>query len=329
MTVYYDGTFSGEGSLIARYRNIGLIYNPLAGALKRRGRKRLEAALAALRAAGHRVAPHPTDGPSTAGGIAADLIARGADLILVAGGDGTINEALNGMAGAATPLGVLPAGTANMLGHELGLGRTMEAAAGQLAGFEPLRVSLGLLRPDQAPARHFLMVAGVGLDARVVAELDGGLKHRTGKLAYWLTSFGLIGERLAEFDVEAGGVRRRCGFALAARVRNYGGDLKIARGASLLRRDFEAVLMEGASAAHYLKYFVGVVTGTLARMKGAAIVPARSLRLEPAAGERVPVQVDGELAGHLPAAIEIVDDALTLLVPPKYLAGERRCFPIQ
>lgn len=313
-----------EGPLIARYRSIGLIYNPRAGALKRGAEKRLAAIVSALRKIAGHVEARPTTGPETAGGIASELIAGGADLIAVAGGDGTINEALNGMAGSAVPLGVLPAGTANMLGRELGLARRPEEAAAAIGEWEPLRTSLGLLRPEGAPARRFLMVAGAGLDARVVEELDLRLKDRTGKLAYWLASFGLISQRLAEFDVEAGCLRRRCGFALAARVRNYGGDLEIARGASLLRRDFEAVMMEGAAAVPYLKYFAGVVTGTLGRMRGVTIAGARSLRLVPACGERVAVQVDGELAGRLPASVEIVDDALTLLVPPKYLAGERR-----
>ena len=326
MAVYYDGTFPEDGSLIAHYRNAGLIYNPFAGVIRRGGAKRLERAIAALRDAGHSVVTHATDGPGAASRIAAGLIARGADLILVAGGDGTINETLNGMAGAATPLAVLPAGTANVLGHELGLGSNMEQVAGRIGSYEPLRVSLGLLRPSGAPPRHFLMFAGAGLDARIASEVNQDLKHRTGKLAYWVASFRLAGKRLAEFDYHSGDFTRRCGFVLASRVRNYGGDLEIARGASLLRPDFETVLMEGAAVARYLKYFVGVVTHTLPRMRGATIAAARSIELSAPSGDQVPIEVDGELAGHLPATIEIVDQALTLLVPGKYLASERlRC----
>jgi diacylglycerol kinase family enzyme len=167
-------------------------------------------------------------------------------------------------------------------------------------------------------------LAGIGLDARIVTEVDPDLKRRFGKFAYWIAAFRLVGKRLAEFDVRAGDLTRRCGFALAARVRNYGGDLEIARGASLLGRDFELVLFEGAAGSTYLKYFVGVGTGTLRKMDGATVLSARSLELAPVTGASVPVQVDGEFAGHLPATIEIVEDALTLLAPREYLASERR-----
>ena len=306
-----------------RYRNARLIYNPRAGAFQRAGAERLERALAALRAAGHTVQAQPTTGPGTAGEIARQSIERGADLILAAGGDGTVNETLNGMAGSATPLGVLPAGTANCLGHEIGLGKRLERVAERIGEFEPVRLALGLLRASGAPPRHFLMFAGAGLDARVIAGMDHNFKRRTGKLAYWVIAFRLVGKRLPEFDVRAGDITCRCGFALAARGRNYGGDLEIARGASLLRPDFETVLMQGATAGRYLKYLLGVATGTLGRMRGATILPARSLEMRASGGEPVPVQVDGELAGTLPASIEIVDDALTLLVPPEYLASER------
>ena len=201
---------------------------------------------------------------------------------------------------------VFPAGTANCLGHELGLGKNLERVAGRIGEFEPVRLALGLLRASDAAPRHFLMFAGAGLDARVIAEMDHDFKRRTGKFAYWAIAFRLVGKRLTEFDVRAGDITRHCGFALAARVRNYGGDLQIARGASLLRPDFETVLMQGATAGRYLKYLLGVGTGTLGRMRGATIHAARSIEMIAPGGASVPVQVDGELAGTLPATIEIV-----------------------
>lgn len=269
------------------------------------------------------VEPHATTGPGAAGGIARALIDAGADVILVAGGDGTINETLNGMVGSEVPLGVLPAGTANVLGHELGLGKSMERTAERLGECERQRVALGVFRPAGSRPRHFLMMAGVGLDARVVVEVDPELKRRIGKFAYWVAALRLTGKRLAEFDVRSDAVTRRCGFALAARVRNYGGDLEIARGASLLSPDFEVVLMEGVTASRYLKYFAGVAVKRLKGMRGTVIMRARSLELRAPGGGPVSVQVDGEFAGHLPAMIEIVPSALTLLVPPAYLEKER------
>ena len=86
-----------------------------------------------------------TTGPGHAGEIARCAVDRGADLILVAGGDGTINEAVNGMVHSDVPLGILPAGTANVLANELGIGKTMERAAAVLADTVQERVALGLI----------------------------------------------------------------------------------------------------------------------------------------------------------------------------------------
>jgi hypothetical protein len=92
----------------------------------------------------------PTTGRGTATGIARNAIERGADLILVAGGDGTINEVVNGMVHSEVPLGILPAGTANVLATELGAGKTMEQAAEALLDCTEERIALGLLS-TQAP----------------------------------------------------------------------------------------------------------------------------------------------------------------------------------
>src|ERR1700674_2851741 len=142
----------------------------------------------------------PTTGRGTATDIARNAIERGADLILVAGGDGTINEVVNGMVHSEVPLGILPAGTANVLATELGAGKTMEQAAEALLDCTEERVALGLLS-TRAPLtdvrgsvesvryraatggsgfdhelldaqRYFLLMAGIGLDAEIVYDLN-------------------------------------------------------------------------------------------------------------------------------------------------------------
>ena len=95
-----------------------------------------------------------TTGPGHAGEIARRAVDRGADLILVAGGDGTINEAVNGMVNSEVPLGILPAGTANVLANELGIGKTMEHAAKVLADSVKERVALGLISGETEDSRR-------------------------------------------------------------------------------------------------------------------------------------------------------------------------------
>ena len=113
---------------IQTYRKAFLVYNPVAGGLRRR-KPALERAIRSLSARGIEVEAIPTSGPGMAAEIVRSTIERGADLILAAGGDGTINEVVNGMVHSNVPLGILPAGTANVLACELDIGTTLERAS--------------------------------------------------------------------------------------------------------------------------------------------------------------------------------------------------------
>ena len=261
----------------------------------------------------------PTTGPCTAREIARNCIERGADLILVAGGDGTINEVVNGMIGSQVPLGVLPAGTANVLAMELGIGSRMSKAAGALQNCVPERVAVGRLANEFEPGgRHFLLMAGIGLDAHIVYHMSASRKATLGKAAYWIGGFSQLGRRFPEFTIEADGAVHQASFALVSRVRNYGGDLEIAPTVSLLEPDFEVVLFSGASSFRYLKYMFGVITGRLKRMPGVTILRAHKISCQAPQNQRIHMQVDGEYAGRLPATFETVPNALTLLVPPDF-----------
>jgi diacylglycerol kinase (ATP) len=325
---------SRERRTIATVQDTCLIYNPRAGRLLRKGDGELRRSIAILSEQGHKVRSMPTSGPGDATLLAGRCIEEGAGLIIAAGGDGTINEVLNGMAGSSVPLAILPGGTANVLAMELGIGGRMRRAAQLLPSPAELqssgcacvaeRISLGRLRPAEGPPRYFLLMAGVGLDAHLVYNLDPAMKARFGKLSYWIGGFGYVNRRLEEFEVEVNGQRLRSSFALASRVRNYGGDLEIACNACLLEDSFELVLFEGENASTYLKYFAGVLTRQLGRMKGVTLVRTQQVQFSVDPNSSVYVQVDGEYAGRLPATVEIVPDALTLLVPSTFSARFRR-----
>jgi diacylglycerol kinase (ATP) len=272
-----------------------------------------------LENAGYVISPVPTSGPGTAGEIARGAIERGATCILVAGGDGTINEVTDGMVNSPVPLGILPAGTANVLATELGLGRNIERAAQLIPQCVARQIALGRLDCSSGP-RHFLSMAGIGFDAHIVYHLSAPLKTRLGKGAYWISGFAQAVRRFPEFEIEVNsGTRAMCSFALISRVRNYGGDFEIATSASLLQEHFEIVLFRGRHSLPYLKYVLGMVTGRLAGMRGVSFLTGRSVRVSDPADQRVYIQLDGEYAGRLPASIVLVPEALTLLVPPAYL----------
>jgi diacylglycerol kinase (ATP) len=305
---------------IATYRQGFLVYNPSARGLEGQSVKRIDRALAALHSAGHCVSAVQTQGRGTASGIARECVRGGADLILVAGGDGTINEVANGMIHEAVPLGILPAGTGNVLATELGLRGRLDQVARQVGDWVPWRIGAGLLIADGgAVHRHFLMMAGVGFDAPIIRRVDPALKKNYGTLSYWIAGLGELNRELDEFEVWLDGASRRCTFALASRVRNYGGTVEIARHAGLLREDFGVVLLEGRNTFLYLEYLAGVLADRLGAMSGASVLHAKRIEFRPGGGAPVYVQVDGELAGQLPAKVEIVPDALTLLAPPGFL----------
>lgn len=305
---------------IATYRNAFLIYNPQAGALDRDGIERLDLALGAMCRSGHRISAVATHGPGSATGIARDCVRDGADLILAAGGDGTVNEVANGVVHSQVPFGVLPAGTANMLAHELGIAGPMDAVARRASEWIPRRICVGSLNAHGGVQRYFLMVAGVGLDAHIVSQVDPALKKTGGKLSYWIAGMGEFVRELDEFDVEAGGVNKPASFALISRVRNYGASVLITRHASLLGDDFALALFEGRNPFRYIGYLAGILANKLEGMEGVTLLHAKSVALRPQEGSSVNVEVDGELAGSLPATVEIVPDALTLLMPPEFLS---------
>ncbi|MFZ1146870.1 MAG: diacylglycerol kinase family protein [Bryobacteraceae bacterium] len=301
------------------YSKTVLIYNPCAGKLGRKGGALVARAAEILEQDGHSVTCCPTTGPRTAGALAREQIARGADLILAAGGDGTLNEVAEGMAHSQVPLGVLPAGTANVLAMEMKLGGDFLGAARRLAECRPYRISIGQVSSEAgATTRHFLLMAGIGLDAQIVYQVSAPLKARIGKLAYWLAGWSLLGRRLPEFSIEADGVTHCCSFALVSKVRNYGGDFEIARDVSLFDDHFELVLFQGRSTLRYVRYFAGLVANRMDGVRGITVLRARRVSAPRPRDERVFLQIDGEFAGHLPTEIRIVPDALTLLVPPEY-----------
>jgi diacylglycerol kinase family enzyme len=220
---------------------------------------------------------------------------------------------------AAVPLGILPAGTGNVLATELGLRGRTEDVIGQVGEWIPRRLPAGLLTAGGGVLqRYFLMLAGVGFDAPIIRKVDPALKKSYGTLSYWIAGLGELNRELDEFEVRLGDSTHRCSFALASRVRNYGGTVEIARHAGLFREDFGVVLFEGRKTYQYLEYLAGAFANRLDGMRGASILHAKTLEFYPAGDAPVYVQVDGELAGQLPAKIEIVPDALTLLAPPAF-----------
>lgn len=285
----------------------------------RRHPKLFSRALDVLRQKWPEVVAVPTEGPQTAGCLVSQCIAKGAGMILVAGGDGTINEAVAGVAGTDVPFGILPFGTANVLSNELRMGNNPVRATELLKHCTPVPVSLGRMISDSGQ-RLFLCMAGAGLDARIVRIVNPKVKSILGKYAYWLYAFEQVGRRLHQFRVRVCGREYTASFALISRVRNYGGDIEIAKRANLLEDHFAVVLCEGLTASRYLKYFAGVVFNTLDQMSGVHVLECTSVELEPIEGSKLDLHLDGEHVGFGAARYEIVEASIRLMIPAPYLS---------
>lgn len=296
-----------------------LIYNPEAGGLRRGGERLLREALEFLAGQGILARLESTKGPNAAGAIARHLVeTEGVSRLFVAGGDGTLNEVLNGIVGLPVEVGILPAGTANVLANELKIGRWHQALA-SAGTWKPLRIPAGVLEFPDGSRRHFLMMAGAGFDARMVYSVDPELKRRVGKLAYWMAGLSQLGRKLEQLKVSVDGREFGGSFCLASRVRNYGGDLEIAPTIRLMDDDIEVVVFEATVTATYLAHLASVVAGRVGTAQGITTLRTKVIDLHPDGAEPVHLQVDGEHAGFLPVRVSVEPDAVTLLMPPSYL----------
>jgi diacylglycerol kinase family enzyme len=197
---------------------------------------------------------------------------------------------------------------------ELGLGSRIEKAAKHLAASEPVRIALGRITGSQTGPRYFMLMCGAGLDAAIVDEVHAGLKASTGKFAYWVAGLAQFRRNVAGMQLRVNGETIACGFGLISRIRNYGGDLEIASGASLRNCDFEVVVFEGSNPLRYAWYMLGVAVRQVQKLGG--VKTRRTACVEILTPTHS--QIDGEYYGHEPLKIELVPDALTLLIPPTY-----------
>jgi YegS/Rv2252/BmrU family lipid kinase len=292
-----------------RPRRVLVIYNPTAGQWRRR---RLRATLTALEALGCVLTLHETMRRGDAEVTASALSACDYDVVVAAGGDGTINEVANGLVAATGPvpsLAIIPLGTANVLAQEIGLHGKPSAIAHAIAHGEHLTAHLG-----HANGRHFLMMAGVGFDAHVVANVDLALKRHAGKGAYVIeTLTQALRYGFPACKVEIDGRPYDACSVVVCNGRHYGGPFVAAPKASLTLPDFEVCLLERGGWRHALRYAVALVMGRLSTLPDVRVETGRVVRIDGEAG--LPVQGDGDIIATLPVEIRISDKTLDLIVP--------------
>lgn len=290
------------------FRRALVIYNPVAG---RRRRRRLEAVLDRLPIIGCRYDLRRTERRGDAEAAARTAAENGYDLVIVAGGDGTLNEAANGLARAenAPPLALLPLGTANVTAAEIGLSTNPEAFSRMLARGWRKTIRLGW-----SGERYFILMASAGLDAVVVRGIDLTLKRRMGRIAYAVEALRqALSYDFPELTVTIDGTSYAARMVIACRARHYGGAFELAPGADLGGNLLHVVLLRRGGLAAMLRYGWALANGRLALLPDVDVVSGETVTLDSPFG--APVQVDGDLVGEAPLTLTVSDRTLELVVP--------------
>ena len=300
--------------LMTQERRALLIANPHAG----RGGSRRARAIARFRASlqerGVEVEVRQTRAAGDAGQMAARAAHEGTQEVIVSGGDGTINEALQGLVGTNARLAIWPSGTANVLARELQLPFNAEQAAEVIARGEAKRLRIGCaINETTGERRYFFLMAGIGLDASIVQRAPLRLKRRFGEAAFWYAGL----EHLARwepqpFEVEIEGQTYPATFAAIGKAAHYGGGLAITPRARLEAPEFEICLVSSRSRLRYIYLLSHALRGGATEgVPGIRFIRAQRAR---ATGDAL-VQADGELIGQLPMTFEIVDECVEVVAP--------------
>lgn len=294
-----------------------IICNPRAG--RRGNEESITSAVDVLEDGGWDISVHYSQKPGDATELAHTAAEDGLDAVLVAGGDGTLNEAIQGLAGTETALGYLPFGTVNIWAREIGLPLDPVAAARSILAGRHERIDLGY-----ANDRAFLLMAGVGLDGEVVrrARSVEQYKQRFGVLPYVAVGLSTVPlYRGADVELRYDGIIRRVQalMLVVGNSRLYAGRFRLTPQAVMNDGWLDLCIVKGKGPLAVVRQSVPLL---LSRSVTRADVELRRVRdLSVVSKNPLPYQVDGELAGVTPVHFSIRPRALRVIVPGAFASS--------
>ena len=306
-----------------------LIVNPTSGPWD--VRRELPAVLTHLEANDWRPALHQTERPGEATQLARQAQDQGLDAVFVVGGDGTINEVVNGLAESPVILGVLPGGTGNVWAKALGLPTRSPRHWLPLVDAVKILMSGTIRRIDLGKAndRYFLQWAGIGLDAQVTYAMEPRTRRqrRLGALAYLIaglsTAANLAGIRMRIF-IDEQRIYRRSILVVISNSQLYGGVVRIATDARLDDGLLDVDVFAGTGFSSAIRTVLGVVTGLHVRDPRHSFYRGRTI--EVITDKPMAIHMDGEPFGTTPFRCEVVPRSLSILIPrqmrPDFFAGQ-------
>jgi diacylglycerol kinase (ATP) len=256
-----------------------------------------------------------TERPGHARELATEAVKAGMDIVVAAGGDGTVNEVVQALAGQNTALGVLPIGTVNVWAREMGIPLRLSQARELIVSGVRRRVDLG-----RAGSHYFLLMAGIGFDAEVARRVDRGPLARWGlKLLDYAATASYMGvtQRPARIWMRLDGRRRTTDalMVLIGNTRLYGGAFRIAKDAIADDGLLDVVIIGGGGTLARLSLLARALARHRSLGPRVRYERCRTIRLE--SGVPLPVQVDGDVIGTLPMTFSVSPRALSVIVSPQ------------
>jgi YegS/Rv2252/BmrU family lipid kinase len=286
--------------------SLTVIANPAA---RRASKKKIDRAVSLLKAEGFEVNVLFTEKGGDAEVYARQLVSENPHFVLAAGGDGTFNEVINGLAGTDVPMAILPLGTTNVLAKELSIPEDVEEAINRALRGKPQKVSLGKITFSQG-VRYFCLMAGIGYDGQTVNNVNKRIKKYSGKGAYILSGVKTLlswKPELLTIDIDG---KRYHGYSLiVSNSSKYAGNFRVAPDASLKEPLLHVFLMHGNKRLDIVKYTLGILSGRHLKLKNITYIKAKDIEVKGTAH----VQVDGDYLGKTPASLTVVPDAVKLI----------------
>lgn len=289
-------------------RKATIVFNPVAR--KAPPPQRLRLAPAALRPDGWEIDVCPTTGPLHAIELARGAANAGAEVVFACGGDGTVNEVVNGLAGTEAALGIVRAGTGNVFGKEVRVPRGLNDALRVLIDGEDYRFDLGL-----AGARRFLLMAGIGFDGSIVRRVPPGPKRLLGTTSYvlWGAAEALrFQAKAVTLSIDGDAHEIDLYWLLLGNTRSYGGVVDITHRAVADDGLLDTYVFAGSGLPWMLKTGARIALRRHDAADGVSFYRARAVEvLSPG----LHVQADGEYFGPTPMSFSVLPGALKVRLP--------------
>ncbi|NOZ66521.1 MAG: diacylglycerol kinase family lipid kinase [Alphaproteobacteria bacterium] len=242
--------------------------------------------------------------------IAGENVNEGYDMIIAAGGDGTINEVINGIYPHQIAFGIIPLGTANVLAKEISLGEKANDIADYLINGHSSPCWLG-----KANGRYFTLMASVGLDSLAVAHVSTRLKKIIGKGAYALSFiWQVIKSKNITYQVTSDGKTHSAYNVIITNGRLYGGQFICAPEARLEDKKLYLLLAQRGGRFNALKYAYLMLSQKYPESRTVTTLPMTQTTIE-CGHDNIPVQIDGDAIGCLPTNVSLSKYALNLVRP--------------